>query len=133
CGLAFGYFVLIQRKTAFLVKFSFLFNVFVMIGLALVQIMSGSLFWGGLMMVGGLLVLFLYKYWAARMPFAVLLLQTVIAVTRKFPGTLAVSGLDALFVMYSLRINGTQLTWVRIILFLHIVGRIHWIVHSDCV
>ncbi|KAG0267595.1 putative choline transporter, neither null mutation nor overexpression affects choline transport [Mortierella polycephala] len=91
CGLAFSYFVLIQRKTAFLVKFSFLFSVFVMIGLALVQIMSGSLFWGGLMMMGGLLVLFLYKYWAARMPFAVLLLQTVTSVTRKYPGTLAIA------------------------------------------
>ncbi|KAF9184076.1 putative choline transporter, neither null mutation nor overexpression affects choline transport [Haplosporangium sp. Z 767] len=91
CGLAFGYFVLIQRKTAFLVKFSFLFSVFVMIGLALVQIMSGSLFWGGLMMISGLLVLFLYKYWAERMPFAVLLLQTVTSVTRKYPGTLVIA------------------------------------------
>ncbi|KAF9938307.1 putative choline transporter, neither null mutation nor overexpression affects choline transport [Modicella reniformis] len=90
-ALSFGYFVLIQRKTAFLVKFSFLFNVFLTIGLGIIQIMSGSLLWGGLMLVAGILVLVCYKLWASRMPFSVLLLQTVTSVTRKYPGTLAVA------------------------------------------
>lgn len=92
-AMAFGYFILIQRRTAFLVKFSFFFSVFVTIGMGALQILSGNVFWGGLFLISGILVLFLYKLWASRMPFAVLLLQTVTSVTRKYPGTLAVSHL----------------------------------------
>ncbi|KAF9914507.1 putative choline transporter, neither null mutation nor overexpression affects choline transport [Lobosporangium transversale] len=90
-GLAFGYFILIQRKTAFLVKFSFLCSVLFTIGLGVLQIMSGSLFWGALSVAAGVVILFFYKLWAERMPFTVLLLQTVTSVTRKYPGTLAVA------------------------------------------
>lgn len=92
-AMAYGYFVLIQRQTAFLVKFSFIFSVLVTIGMGILQILSGNIFWGGLFLLSGILVLFFYKLWASRMPFAVLLLQTVTSVTRKYPGTLAVSGL----------------------------------------
>ncbi|KAG9322389.1 hypothetical protein KVV02_005272 [Mortierella alpina] len=96
-ALSFGYFVLIQTKTAFLVKFTFLFSVFVTVAMGVFLIMSGSLFWGGLNMLVGILVLFMYKYWAAKMPFAVELLKTVTSVTRKYPATLAVA-LSGLFV-----------------------------------
>lgn len=92
-ALSFGYFILIQRKTAFLVKFSFFFNIFLTVGMGILQIMSGNIFWGGLFLVSGILVLFFYKIWAKRMPFSILLLQTVTSVTRKYPGTLAVSDL----------------------------------------
>ncbi|KAF9112111.1 putative choline transporter, neither null mutation nor overexpression affects choline transport [Mortierella sp. AM989] len=90
-ALSFGYFILIQRQTAFLVKFSFLFSIFFTIAIGILQIMSGSIFWGGLCVASGLIVMFLYKYWASRIPFSVLLLQTVTSVTRKYPGTLAVA------------------------------------------
>ncbi|KAF9999492.1 putative choline transporter, neither null mutation nor overexpression affects choline transport [Entomortierella chlamydospora] len=111
-GLSFAYFVLIQRQTAFLVKFSFIFSIFFTIALGIIQIMSGSIFWGVLCLASGIIVLFLYKYWAARMPFSVLLLQTVTSVTRKYPATLAVA-FSGLFVqiawsslwIFSLAIN----------------------------
>ncbi|KAG0300844.1 putative choline transporter, neither null mutation nor overexpression affects choline transport [Dissophora globulifera] len=90
-ALAFGYFILIQRQTAFLVKFSFLCSVFLTIGMGVIQILSGSFLWGGLCLASGVAVLFLYKLWASRMPFSVLLLQTVTSVTRKYPGTLAIA------------------------------------------
>ncbi|KAI1297031.1 putative choline transporter, neither null mutation nor overexpression affects choline transport [Mortierella claussenii] len=106
-ALAFGYFILIQRQTAFLVKFSFLFSVFLTIGMGIVQIMSGSIFWGGLCLASGLAVLFLYKLWASRMPFSILLLQTVTSVTRKYPGTLAVA-FSGLF---------TQIAWSSLWIF----------------
>ncbi|KAK3824970.1 MAG: plasma-membrane choline transporter-domain-containing protein, partial [Benniella sp.] len=111
-ALSFGYFILIQRKTAFLVKFSFFFNIFLTVGMGILQIMSGNIFWGGLFLVSGILVLFFYKLWAKRMPFSILLLQTVTSVTRKYPGTLAVafSGLFvqiawSAFWIFSLAIN----------------------------
>ncbi|KAF9358246.1 putative choline transporter, neither null mutation nor overexpression affects choline transport [Mortierella sp. AD094] len=111
-ALSFAYFILIQRQTAFLVKFSFVFSIFFTIAIGIVQIMSGSIFWGGLCIASGLLVMFLYKYWAARMPFSVLLLQTVTSVTRKYHGTLVVA-FSGLFVqiawssfwIFSLAIN----------------------------
>lgn len=90
-ALSFGYFLLIQRHTAFLVKFSFLVSVFLTLALGVLQIMAGSLFWGLVSVLAGLAVLFLYKYWASRMQLSVHLLQTAAAVTRKYPGTLAVS------------------------------------------
>ncbi|KAG0215930.1 putative choline transporter, neither null mutation nor overexpression affects choline transport [Mortierella sp. GBA30] len=111
-ALSFSYFLLIQSRTEFLVKFSFLFTVFVTIGLGVFQIIFSSLFWGALNLLVGILVLFLYKYWASRMQFAVLLLKTVTSVTRKYPGTLAVafSGLFvqiawSAFWIFSLAIN----------------------------
>ncbi|KAG0089276.1 putative choline transporter, neither null mutation nor overexpression affects choline transport [Podila epicladia] len=90
-ALSFGYFLLIQRYTAFLVKFSFLFSVFLTLALGVLQIMAGSLFWGIISVLAGLAVLFLYKYWASRMQLSVHILQTAAAVTRKYPGTLAVA------------------------------------------
>lgn len=90
-AMSFGYFLLIQRHTAFLVKFSFLFSVFLALALGVLQIMAGSLFWGIISVLAGLAVLFLYKYWASRMQLSVHILQTAAAVTRKYPGTLAVS------------------------------------------
>ncbi|KAF9946418.1 putative choline transporter, neither null mutation nor overexpression affects choline transport [Mortierella alpina] len=96
-ALSFGYFVLIQTKTAFLVKFTFIFSVLVTVAMGIFLIMSGSLFWGMVNALVGLLVLSMYKYWAAKMPFAVELLKTVTSVTRKYPATLAVA-LSGLFV-----------------------------------
>ncbi|KAG0353897.1 plasma-membrane choline transporter-domain-containing protein [Gamsiella multidivaricata] len=106
-ALAFGYFILIQRQTAFLVKFSFFFSIFLTIGLGIIQIMSGSIFWGGLCLATGLVVLFCYKLWASRMPFSILLLQTITSVTRKYPGTLAVA-FSGLF---------TQIAWSSLWIF----------------
>ncbi|KAG0230114.1 putative choline transporter, neither null mutation nor overexpression affects choline transport [Mortierella sp. GBA43] len=90
-SLAFGYFVLIQRKTVFMVKFSFFFSVLATFALGIMQIINGSILWGALFLLSGVLILSLYRYWRARMPFAVLLLQTVTSVTRKYPGTIAVA------------------------------------------
>ncbi|KAF9410998.1 putative choline transporter, neither null mutation nor overexpression affects choline transport [Podila epigama] len=90
-GLSFGYFIVIQRHTAFLVKFSFFFSIFLTVALGAIQIMSGQVFWGFLSVLAGLGVLFLYKYWVSRMQLSVHLLQTAAAVTRKYPGTLAVA------------------------------------------
>ncbi|KAG0209284.1 putative choline transporter, neither null mutation nor overexpression affects choline transport [Mortierella sp. NVP41] len=90
-SLSYGYFVLIQRYTAAMVKISFFFSVFFTIGLGVLQIFGGNLFWGALSIAAGCIVLFLYKYWASRMAFSVLLLETVTSVTRKYPATLAVA------------------------------------------
>lgn len=91
-GLSFGYFVLMQRQAAFLVKFSFFFSVAITFVLGIFQILSGHWFWGGMFLLSSILVLLCYKLWAARMPFSILILETVTSVTRKYPGTLAVSG-----------------------------------------
>ncbi|KAF9581658.1 putative choline transporter, neither null mutation nor overexpression affects choline transport [Lunasporangiospora selenospora] len=90
-GLSFGYFVLIQRHTSLLVKTSFFFSAGLTIGMGMLTIISGSIFWGALYTFLGFMVLFLYKYWAKRIPLAVQLLQTVTSVTRKYPGTLAIA------------------------------------------
>ncbi|KAG0296120.1 putative choline transporter, neither null mutation nor overexpression affects choline transport [Linnemannia gamsii] len=89
-SLAYGYFFLIQRYTAALVKISWFFSVFFTIAIGVLQILGGSL-WGALSIAVGVLCLFLYKYWASRMAFAVLVLETVTSVTRKYPATLAVA------------------------------------------
>ncbi|KAF9386298.1 putative choline transporter, neither null mutation nor overexpression affects choline transport [Podila verticillata] len=106
-ALSFGYFLLIQRHTAFLVKFSFLFSVFLTLALGVLQIMTGSLFWGFVSVLAGLIVLFLYKYWASRMQLSVHILRTAAAVTRKYPGTLAVA-FSGLFV---------QIAWTTLWIF----------------
>lgn len=93
-SLSYGYFVLIQRYTAALVKISWFFSVFFTIAIGVLQILSGSL-WGALSIAVGVLCLFLYKYWASRMAFSVLVLETVTSVTRKYPATLAVSALPS--------------------------------------
>ncbi|KAF9432704.1 putative choline transporter, neither null mutation nor overexpression affects choline transport [Entomortierella beljakovae] len=90
-ALSFGYFVFIQRQTAFLVKASFIFSIGFTIANGILQIMSGNILWGGLFLLSGVIVMFMWKFWASRMPFAVLLLQTVTSVTRKYPATLAVA------------------------------------------
>ncbi|KAF9972161.1 putative choline transporter, neither null mutation nor overexpression affects choline transport [Actinomortierella ambigua] len=90
-GLAFGYFVLIQRQTMLLVKTSFILSIVLLFGFGIVLLMGGSLFFGALNILGGVLVVFFYKLWADRMRMAVLLLQTVSSVTRRYPGTLAVA------------------------------------------
>ncbi|GJJ77400.1 hypothetical protein EMPS_09759 [Entomortierella parvispora] len=90
-GLSFGYFVLMQRQAAFLVKFSFFFSVAMTFLLGFFQIMSGHWFWGGVFLLSSVVVLLCYKFWVARMPFSVLILETVTSVTRKYPGTLAVA------------------------------------------
>jgi hypothetical protein len=101
-SLSYGYFVLIQRYTAALVKISWFFSVFFLIAVGVLQILGGSL-WGALSIVVGVLCLFLYKYWASRMAFSVLVLETVTSVTRKYPATLAVSALSSLLLHHSCR------------------------------
>ncbi|KAG0232441.1 putative choline transporter, neither null mutation nor overexpression affects choline transport [Actinomortierella wolfii] len=90
-GLAFGYFVLIQRQTSLLVKASFILSIAFVFFIGVMQLLGGSLFWGGLHLLAGVVILIFYKLWAARMQMAVLLLQTVSSVTRRYPGTLAVA------------------------------------------
>lgn len=97
-SLSYGYFFLIQRYTAALVKISWFFSIFFTIAIGVLQILGGS-FWGIFPIAVGVLCLFLYKYWASRMAFAVLVLETVTSVTRKYPATLAVSALSS-FLFY---------------------------------
>ncbi|KAF8985046.1 putative choline transporter, neither null mutation nor overexpression affects choline transport [Entomortierella lignicola] len=90
-ALSFGYFILIQRQTAFLVKFSFIFSMLCTFAMGIYMVLSGNIFFGGMTVLSGILLLILYKLWTSRIPFAVLLLQTVTSVTRRYPGTLAVA------------------------------------------
>ncbi|KAF9168054.1 putative choline transporter, neither null mutation nor overexpression affects choline transport [Actinomortierella ambigua] len=106
-GLAFGYFVLIQRQTSLLVKSSFLLSVALVFAIGVTQLLGGSLFWGGLNIFVGVIILLCYNLWAARMRMAVLLLQTVSSVTRRYPGTLAVA-ISGLF---------TQILWSSLWIF----------------
>ncbi|OAQ34868.1 DUF580-domain-containing protein [Linnemannia elongata AG-77] len=111
-SLSYGYFVLIQRYTAALVKISWFFSVFFTIAIGVLQILGGSL-WGALSIAVGVLCLFLYKYWASRMAFSVLVLETVTSVTRKYPATLAVafSGLVLQIIWCAIWIFGLVLNY----------------------
>ncbi|KAF9933491.1 putative choline transporter, neither null mutation nor overexpression affects choline transport [Linnemannia zychae] len=112
-SLSYGYFILIQRYTSALVKISWFFSVFFTIAIGVLQIMSGSLFFGIISVAVGVLVLFLYKYWASRMDLAVLILETVTTVTRKYPATLAVafSGLVLQIIWCAIWIFGLVLNY----------------------
>ncbi|KAF9139470.1 putative choline transporter, neither null mutation nor overexpression affects choline transport [Mortierella sp. GBA39] len=111
-SLSYGYFVLIQRYTAALVKISWFFSVFFTIAIGVFQILNGSL-WGALSIGVGVLCLFLYKYWASRMAFSVIVLETVTSVTRKYPATLAVafSGLVLQIIWCAIWIFGLTLNY----------------------
>ncbi|KAI9005314.1 plasma-membrane choline transporter-domain-containing protein [Gaertneriomyces semiglobifer] len=84
------YFVLMQKFAGKLIKVSLVFQIAVLIALAVYYFYIGATVAGIIWVVFAGLLAFFFWSWRDRIPFAKLMLKTVTKITRQFPATLLV-------------------------------------------
>ncbi|ORX85667.1 DUF580-domain-containing protein [Anaeromyces robustus] len=87
--LTFVYMILMQKYAGKMIKGTFIISIILNIFYAIATFFVSPIM-GGLMLVFSLLYILCYFFWRSRIPFAKVMLKTIVSVTRRFPATIVV-------------------------------------------
>ncbi|KAL1922216.1 uncharacterized protein VTP21DRAFT_9755 [Calcarisporiella thermophila] len=93
--ISFFYVLLAQRFPRFFIKFTFLLSILVYIGVTIFFFVMGYFVGAIIFLIFSVLFIMMWFWWKSRIPFAVVMLETVTSIMRKYYGTviIAIAGL----------------------------------------
>lgn len=94
-GLSLLYFLAMQKYAGQLIVGTMLIAIVLNILIGVGMIIVGQIFFGGIACIFSVVVAWLYYSWRGRIPFAKVMLSSIVGITRKYPATI-VSGIVGL-------------------------------------